>query len=67
MSTFRQQLHRIFRGAARAFTRSAPYLFAIDPSRPPPPAVWFSAWRLEPSSDPTGNRTPVAECGGWCG
>jgi len=67
MSTFRRRLRRIFHGVADAFARSAPYLFAIDPSRPPPPAVWPSAWRLEPPAESAHERPPAAECCGCCG
>ncbi len=66
MKTFRQQLNRLFQRAADAFARSAPYLFAADPSRPPPAAVWASAWRLEPAGDPADERPPAAECCGCC-
>ena len=67
MNTFRQQLRRLSRQAARAFARSAPYLFAADPSRPPPPAVWPGAWRLDPLGDSTGERPPATECCACCG
>jgi len=47
MTTILQRLRQLSRRAAQLLERSAPYLLAADPSRPPPTAIWPSLWRLE--------------------
>jgi len=60
MNLLLQQLRQLPHRAARLIERSAPYLLAGDPSRPPPPALWLDAWRqLNPRDDGPAGPAPA--------